>query len=137
MSPQAFLVHETSFSQRPISIPAVYYAQGETIRQLVACSCELNPKLFSTTRFMNNVNEEFIIPVKTNDMADADFKIIPFTADEERRFEVFLDERKVGTLHKTFEFTWEWLDGDLTLSDAEEIGEKIEAYQLLHRRKQA
>ena len=49
-----------------------------------------------------------LFAVKTNDMAEAYFEITPFVVEEERRFEVMLDKKSIGTLHKTFEYTWEW-----------------------------
>ncbi len=41
-------------------------------------------------------------------------------------FKMWLDGRYLGTLYKVYNQTWEWLDGEESLKDAELLGNLIE-----------
>jgi len=77
---------------------------------------------------MNANNETFTIWAKLEDVSRNNFLIQPEELNGERIFKILTEHELIGVLHKTFEETWEAIQGNLTLQDSERLGEEIENY---------
>ncbi|WP_207429754.1 hypothetical protein [Pedobacter sp. SYSU D00535] len=77
---------------------------------------------------MNASAETFTIWADLEGWSRNNFLVEPKEVNEEQIFKILTENEVVGVIHKTFEDTWESLEGNLTLQDSETLGEEIENY---------
>lgn len=75
-----------------------------------------------------NQNDTFTIWVDLEDQARNNFLIEPSRFNGENVYKVLTESQTLGILHKTFEETWECIQGIFTLQDAERLGDEIDQY---------
>lgn len=77
---------------------------------------------------MNPNEDTFTIWVDLEDESRSNFLIEPSRLNGEKIYKVLTENQTLGILHKTFEETWECLQGSFTLQDSERLGDEIEQY---------
>jgi len=75
-----------------------------------------------------NSNGTFTIWVDLEDRKRNNFLVQPADFNGEKVFKILTEVETVGVLHKTFEDTWECLQGPFTLQDSERLGDEINEY---------
>ncbi|WP_207532458.1 hypothetical protein [Desertivirga arenae] len=77
---------------------------------------------------MNSNDDTFTIWANLEDRDRSNFLVEPITHNGKNVFKILTDTEVLGIVHKTFEDTWECIQGDFTLQDSERLGDEIDTY---------